>query len=89
MCVLQVHNRAITMPGRALAGVIAEMKSDLPIESSQLLDSFHQDVVSYLKAMSADDAQKEGNAALQSRLQDKLTDLKALGHAGANNTDQT
>lgn len=81
---MQVHSKAITVPGRALAGVISEMKTALPAESYQLLDSYHQDVVSYLKAMSTDDAQNAPDSTLQTQLQAKLIDLKALDQIGGN-----
>lgn len=83
---LQVHSKAITIPGRALAGVIAELKAAMP-ESHQLLDSFHQDVVACLKAMSANDAQNNNTNELQTRLEGKLEDLKALALSSKSGID--
>ena len=56
------------------------MKTTIPAESYQLLDSYHQDVVSYLKAMSTDAAQDA--PTLHTQLQAKLTDLKTLEQIG-------
>lgn len=68
------------MPGRALSGVIAHLKVAMP-DSHQLLDTFHQNVVAYLKAMSSDEAQNAAGHELQTRLHEQLADLKSLGLA--------
>ena len=46
----QVHNCAVSIPGRALGGVIEGLKKELPESVYAALSTFHADVVSLLKA---------------------------------------
>ena len=51
MCVhMQVHHSAVSIPGRALGGVIQALKPDLPEPGYAVISKFHMDVVSLLKA---------------------------------------
>lgn len=84
-----MHSKAITVPGRALAGIIAEMKAAIPAESYTLLEDYHQAVVSYLKALSADAAQSTDRTPLQTQLQGKLAEIKALVNVGSNESQRT
>ena len=85
---LQVHSKAITMPGRALAGVITDMKTEIPAESYQLLEDYHQAVVLHLKALSADGAQNGDKTPSQAQLLDKLSELKALVNVRSDTSQQ-
>ncbi len=46
----QVHNCAVSIPGRALGGVIEGLRKDLPEDVYGTVSTFHADVVSLLKA---------------------------------------
>ena len=75
----QVHCKAITVPGRALAGIISCLKADLEPEAFDLLQSFHQQVVNHLRAVSAQDPSVGSElVAKQEELVDKLGPLKSL-----------
>lgn len=72
---LQVHNAAISIPGRALSGVINSLKKGIDEDVFSLVSGFHADVVSLLKNSGSEN---DGSAAaLQERLQDKLPGLVA------------
>ena len=75
-----MHGCVVSVPGRALSGVVACLKGGLSEETHDLLTSFHADVVSMLK--SSDGSQP-------AELQDKLPLLvaAALGQKG-NATDK-
>ena len=73
-----MHSKAITVPGRALAGVIAEMKAAIPAESYSLLEDYHQAVVAHLKTLSADSTQSTDSTAFLAQPQGKLAEIKAL-----------
>ena len=45
----QVHGKATSIPGKALAGVIALLEPDLPAKQFQQLDEFHSMVVERLR----------------------------------------
>ena len=47
---VQVHNCAVSIPGRALGGVIEGLKKDLPDDVYGAVSTFHVDVVNLLKA---------------------------------------
>lgn len=47
---LQVHSCSVSIPGRALGGVIEGMRKDLPEEVYSIVTRFHSDVVTLLKA---------------------------------------
>ena len=72
---MQVHNCAISIPGRALNGVIDSLKGGLDEAVFSLVSSFHADVVSLLKAPGPEGGADA--AALQERLQQRLPDLVA------------
>ena len=46
---LQVYGRAVSVPGKAIAGVLSNMKEDVKEESYLRLDEFHKLVVASLK----------------------------------------
>ena len=75
----------MSVPGRALGGVIEGLKEGLSKDSFGLLRDFHAGVVAFLKAGS-------GDAALQQRaaLQEKLPQLQAAAVAqhGASEADR-
>ena len=47
---MQVHSCAVSIPGRALGGVIEGLKIDLPENVYSTVHTFHADVVMLLKA---------------------------------------
>ena len=47
---VQVHHNAVSIPGRALGGVIQALRNDLPDPSHAVVSKFHMDVVNLLKA---------------------------------------
>ena len=47
---LQVHSCSVSIPGRALGGVIEGLRKDLPEEVYSMVSGFHSDVVTLLKA---------------------------------------
>ena len=47
---VQVHHSAVSVPGRALGGVIQALRNDLPEPGHAVLSDFHMDVVALLKA---------------------------------------
>ena len=51
----QVHGKATSIPGKALAGVIALLKSDLPAEQFQQLNEFHSMVVERLRQQNSEE----------------------------------
>jgi len=65
--------RLITVPGRAITGVIAHLAEDMPEDAHQLVLRFHKDVVAHLKSR----ADSERSDSLE-RLQEQLPALKAL-----------
>lgn len=52
--ILQVHGRAISIPGKALAPMIDILKTSLSDESAQNLKSFHKLVVESLRNESSE-----------------------------------
>ena len=75
---LQVHGRAVTVPGRALAGIIASLKTSLEPDCFELLQAFHQQVVSHLRAMSTEAASATANGEMQDQLAARLGALKSM-----------
>ena len=76
---LQVHGKAVTVPGRALAGIISNLKANLEPEAFELLQTYHQMVVSNLRVTSSPDTSSSAEVPkTQQELADKLTGLKAL-----------
>lgn len=63
-----MHNCAVSVPGRALSGVIASLKDELSEETFELLSSFHADVVNMLKSR---------DGSYEAELQEKLPLLVA------------
>ncbi|BDA42327.1 E3 UFM1-protein ligase 1 homolog [Coccomyxa sp. Obi] len=68
LLVMQVHGCAVSVPGRALSGVIEGLKGGLSEETYDLLFNFHADVVNMLKS---------GDGAQSAQLQEKLPLLVA------------
>ena len=68
----QVHGCALSVPGRALGGVIEGLKQGLPEGVHALLAGFHAGVVGYLKAGGG-----EGAAQQKELLDEQLLQLKA------------
>ena len=75
---LQVHGKAVTVPGRALAGIITNLKDSLDPEASELLQSYHQLVVNFLRSLSSDTSLSPKAHALQEKLAAKLPVLKSV-----------
>ncbi|KAA6426767.1 MAG: hypothetical protein FRX49_03092 [Trebouxia sp. A1-2] len=75
--VMQVHGKAVTVPGRALAGVISSLKGSLEPKDFDLLQSYHQTVVSHLRAISDGSSSTEVDV-IQEKLSTNLPLLKAL-----------
>lgn len=75
---LQVHGKAVTVPGRALAGIIGSLKISLEPDSFELLHSYHQLVVNHLRALSTDTASGTETGEMQDQLAAKLGALKAM-----------
>ncbi|CAD7705101.1 unnamed protein product [Ostreobium quekettii] len=48
----QIHNSAVSIPGKAIAGVLLSMKADMEEDAYLLLDEFHKLVVASLKEQS-------------------------------------
>lgn len=67
----QVHSCAVSIPGRALGGVIEGMKKHLPEDVYSIASNFHRDVVTLLKAggpgkaADVEDRLKAGGPALR------------------------
>lgn len=78
MMVLQVHAKAITVPGRALAGIIADLRTSLEPDSFDLLQSYHQLVVNHLRAMSAEASPEPELEVTQEQLAAKLQAVKSI-----------
>ncbi|DBB10622.1 TPA: hypothetical protein ACH3X3_007133 [Trebouxia sp. C0006] len=76
--VMQVHGKAVTVPGRALAGIISNLKGTLEPGDFDLLQSYHQTVVSHLRAVSSDGSSSREVEAIQEQLFTNLPLLKAL-----------
>lgn len=74
---MQVHGKAVTVPGRALAGVISSLKGSLEPGDFDLLQSYHQTVVSHLRAISDGSSSTEVDV-IQEKLSTNLPLLKAL-----------
>ena len=47
---MQVYHSAVSIPGRALGGVIQALRKDLPEPGYAVISRFHTDVVNLLKA---------------------------------------
>ena len=47
---MQVHHSAVSIPGRALGGVIQALRNNLPEHAHAVVSKFHMDVVNLLKA---------------------------------------
>lgn len=75
---LQVHSKAVTVPGRALAGIITNLKACIEPEAFDVLHAYHQLVVSHLRAMSSGSSIDPEVKAMQEQLSDQLDSLKAL-----------
>ncbi len=69
---LQVHGCAVSVPGRALGGVIEGLREGLPEGVHALLAAFHAGVVAFLKAGGG-----EGAAAQSAQLEAQLPQLRA------------
>lgn len=78
LLVMQVHGKAITVPGRALAGIIADLKTSLESDSFELLQSYHQLVVNHLRAMSAETSSEPELEFMQEQLAAKLQAVKSM-----------
>ena len=63
----------MSVPGRALGGVIEGLKQGLPEEVHALLVTFHAGVVGYLKAGGG-----EGAAEQRAQLEEQLVQLRAV-----------
>ena len=77
-CELQVYSKAVTVPGRALAGIISNLKACIDPEAFDVLHAYHQLVVSHLRAMSSGSSSDPEVKAMQEQLSDRLDSLKAL-----------
>lgn len=66
------------MPGRALAGIIADLKTSLESDSFELLQSYHQLVVNHLRAMSAETSSEPELEFMQEQLAAKLQAVKSM-----------
>jgi hypothetical protein len=82
--VLQVHQKAVSVPGRALAGVINKLKgtgssdtTSVPEADYRLLIEYHSLVVAWLKAQSGAAGEDE-TTALKQQLDSKSAQLKGL-----------
>jgi len=75
---VQVHGKAVTVPGRALAGIISNLKGTLEPGDFDLLQSYHQTVVSHLRAVPSDGSSSPEVEAIQEQLFTNLPLLKAL-----------
>ena len=58
LLVLQLHGRAMSVPGKALSGVIGVLQSELPPGPFQELAQFHSLVVESLRSHSPENAPK-------------------------------
>lgn len=74
----QVRGKAITVPGRALAGIIAGLRTSLESDSFELLQSYHQLVVNHLRAMSAETPSEPELGVMQEQLATKLQAIKSM-----------
>ena len=75
---LQVYSKAVTVPGRALAGIISNLKASIEADAFDVLHAYHQMVVSHLRAMSSGSSSEPEVKAMQDQLSDRLDSLKAL-----------
>lgn len=75
---LQVHGKAVSVPGRALAGIITHLKASLEPDSFGLLQSYHQLVVDHLRAMSAETSSEPELSTMQEQLKAKLHSIKSM-----------
>lgn len=75
---LQAHGKAVSVPGRALAGIITHLKASLDPESYDLLQSYHQLVVSHLRALSTDTSSAQELDEMQEQLAAKLQGVKSM-----------
>lgn len=78
MLVLQVNGKAVSVPGRALAGIITHLKASLEPDSYDLLQSYHQLVVSHLRALSTDTSSAQELDEMQEQLAAKLQSVKHM-----------
>ncbi|KAL3152351.1 hypothetical protein ABBQ32_001414 [Trebouxia sp. C0010 RCD-2024] len=78
LLVMQVRGKAITVPGRALAGIIAGLRTSLESDSFELLQSYHQLVVNHLRAMSAETPSEPELGVMQEQLATKLQAIKSM-----------
>lgn len=79
---LQVHGKAVSVPGRALAGIITHLKASLQPDSFELLQSYHQLVVNQLRAMSAETSSESDLGTMQEQLAAKLHSVKSMVGVG-------
>ena len=79
---LQVHGKAVSVPGRALAGIITHLKASLEPDSFDLLQSYHQLVVNHLRAMSAETSSDSEVGTMQEQLAAKLQSVKSMVGVG-------
>ena len=75
---MQVHGKAVSVPGRALAGIISSLKGSMEPDSFELLQLYHQMVVNYLRATSSASKSAPEVETMQQQLADKLESVKAL-----------
>ncbi len=75
---MQVHGKAVTVPGRSLAGIISSLKDSMEPDSFDLLQSYHQMVVNHLRAMSTESNSSAEVKTMQDQLANKLGSLKGL-----------
>ena len=73
-----MHGKAVSVPGRALAGIIAHLKASLEPDSFDRLQSYHQLVVNHLRAMSAETSSEPELSTMQEQLTAKLPSIKAM-----------
>ena len=70
---VQVHHSAVSIPGRALGGVIQALRSDLSEPVHAVVGRFHMDVVNLLKAGGPGHAPE-----LEQRLREAMPHLKHI-----------
>ncbi len=79
---VQVHHSAVSIPGRALGGVIQALRSDLPEPGYAVISRFHMDVVNLLKAGGPGHAPE-----LEQTLREAMPHLKDVAVGSLQSTD--
>jgi hypothetical protein len=86
LLVMKTCSRAVSIPGRAIGGVLAMLQPQLEAQQHELLQAFHEGVVASLKAAPGGGAaageQQQQQQQQQQRLAAQVPQLKALAGVG-------